>query len=138
MCSCLICEIFQVGCFLMVWRHLEKKTQSWILLRKKIYYLVGHAYSWGINTHSEMLLLENTRSWQVTTSSLEKFQSLSSKMAHLVGSRRRYVNWRFNSRGTLICLWVELPLMICYTHTWHIESNWIYGNKNNTFDCIYV
>lgn len=26
--------------------------------------LVGHAYSWGINTHVAMLLLENTRSWQ--------------------------------------------------------------------------
>jgi hypothetical protein len=24
--------------------------------------LVGHAYSWGINTHVAMLLLENTRS----------------------------------------------------------------------------
>lgn len=28
--------------------------------------LVGHAYSWGINTHSALLLLENTRSWQVS------------------------------------------------------------------------
>lgn len=30
--------------------------------RQKIILLGGHAYSWGINTHLEMLLLENTRS----------------------------------------------------------------------------
>lgn len=34
--------------------------------------LVGHAYSWGINTPFEMLLLENTRSWQVLSTSWPK------------------------------------------------------------------
>jgi len=45
---------------------------NWMKLPEDIYpkqkmgrnNLVGHAYSWGINTHVAMLLLENTRSWQ--------------------------------------------------------------------------
>lgn len=30
--------------------------------KRNVLLLGGHVYSWGINTHYEMLLLENTRS----------------------------------------------------------------------------
>jgi hypothetical protein len=39
--------------------------------------LVGHAYSWVLNTHVAMLLLENTRSGQVESPADKKRSSIS-------------------------------------------------------------
>lgn len=46
-----------------IWKRATKNTRNVKEDRRKLL-LGGHAYSWGINTHYEMLLLENTRSWR--------------------------------------------------------------------------
>lgn len=48
-----------VKCLFYVYSSLRARAT---MERRRRANLVGHAYSWGINTHKAMLLLENTRS----------------------------------------------------------------------------